>query len=408
MNQPLPPRILSLTPMPSPETAAAAAVPIHLHDASQRAEPADVIQTPLAMPNSSVPASSAPVSGFVLPHIESVSNVRLEEKLREKMDHKTKPLGALGLLEDLALQMGMVQCTDVVALLEPQMVVFASDHGIAIEGVSAYPQAVTAQMVGNMLTGGAAINVLARQHGFALHIVDAGVASELDDHPALMKRKIALGTCNMCHEAAMSLSQLDLALQTGVELMRGLPGNVVAFGEMGIANTSSAALILTRLTRTPIRDSSGRGTGLTDAQFAHKRKMLMIASLRHRRATRPLEVLAAMGGFEIAMMVGAMLQAASQRRLILIDGFIAGAAALVAQRLVPEVQHYMVFCHRSAERGHHKLLQHLKARALLDLDLRLGEGTGALLAWPLLQSAARLMSEMASFASAGVSSKAPA
>lgn len=409
MNQPLPSVNLSLTPIADAEPAASPmpALPVQHPDPAELAALAAVVRSDMTMPDSTAPKSAVSVSAFSVPRIESISNVRLERKLRDKMDHKTKPQGALGLLEDLALQMGLIQCTDVVALLEPQMVVFAADHGIAEERVSAYPQAVTAQMVSNMLSGGAAVNVLARQHGFALHVVDAGVASELDNHPALIKRKIAPGTGNMCRQAAMTVPQMDQALQAGVELVRGLPGNVVAFGEMGIANTSSAALILTRLTRTPIRESSGRGTGLTDEQFAHKRKMLMISSLRHRRATTPLEVLAAMGGFEIAMMVGAMLQAASQRRLVLVDGFIAGAAALVAQRLVPEVQHYMVFCHRSAERGHRRLLQHLKARPLIDLDLRLGEGTGALLAWPLLQSAAKLMSEMASFASAGVSQKAP-
>jgi len=409
MNQPLSSVNLSLTPMAGSKPAAEPSPPSAiLHpDPVELAALVKVVSGDVPLHERTVPKSSAPASAFAMPRIESISNVRLERKLQDKMDHKTKPHGALGLLEDLALQMGLIQCTDVVALLEPQMVVFAADHGIAAESVSAYPQTVTAQMVSNMLSGGAAINVLARQHGFALHVVDAGVASELDDHPALLKRKIAPGTGNMCRQAAMTVPQMDQALQVGVDLVRGLPGNVVAFGEMGIANTSSAALILTRLTRTPIRESSGRGTGLTDEQFAHKRKMLMIASLRHRRATTPLEVLAAMGGFEIAMMVGAMLQAASQRRLVLIDGFIAGAAALVAQRLVPEVQHYMVFCHRSAERGHRRLLQHLKARHLLDLDLRLGEGTGALLAWPLVQSAAKLMSEMASFASAGVSQKAP-
>ena len=409
MNQPLSSVSLSLTPMAGSKPAAEPSPPsaIQHPDPVELAAPAKVVSGDMTLHERTVPRSSVPASAFAMPRIESISNVRLERKLQDKMDHKTKPHGALGLLEDLALQMGLIQCTDVVALLEPQMVVFAADHGIAAENVSAYPQTVTAQMVSNMLSGGAAINVLARQHGFALYVVDAGVASELDDHPALLKRKIAPGTDNMCRQAAMTVPQMDQALQAGVDLVRGLPGNVVAFGEMGIANTSSAALILTRLTRTPIRESSGRGTGLTDEQFAHKRKMLMIASLRHRRATTPLEVLAAMGGFEIAMMVGAMLQAASQRRLVLIDGFIAGAAALVAQRLVPEVQHYMVFCHRSAERGHRRLLQHLKARHLLDLDLRLGEGTGALLAWPLVQSAAKLMSEMASFASAGVSQKAP-
>lgn len=344
-------------------------------------------------------------STFVLPVIASVSNLRLERKLQHKMDQKTKPVGALGALEDLAVQLGLIQATDVVSFHQPQMVVFAADHGVAEEGVSAYPQSVTAQMVANMLAGGAAINVLARQHGFTLHVVDAGVAVELPDHPALIKKKVAFGTTNFCRAPAMSVSQMDIALQAGVDTLRQLPGNVVALGDMGIANTSSAALLLTRLARVPIRESAGRGTGLTPVQLAHKRKVLMRASLHHRRAVTPRQALAAMGGFEIAMMVGAMLQAAHERRVILLDGFIAGAAALVAQRLVPEVRHYMVFCHRSAERGHARLLDHLKARPLLELDLRLGEGTGALLAWPLVQSAARLMSEMASFASAGVSRK---
>jgi nicotinate-nucleotide--dimethylbenzimidazole phosphoribosyltransferase len=406
MNQTLLSANPSLAPLTDPQTAAAPELDPVPSDSAEIAALAPGIHGDKAMPKSIAPKHYQPPSTFVLPVIESVTNVRLERKLRHKMDQKTKPQGALGLLEDLAVQMGLIQRTDVVTFREPQMVVFAADHGIAAENVSAYPQAVTAQMVANMLSGGAAINVLARQHGFVLHVVDAGVASELDDHPGLLKRKVALGTGNMCRQPAMTLPQMDQALQSGAEVMRSLPGNVVAFGEMGIANTSSASLILTRLTRTPIRDSCGRGTGLTEDQFAHKRKMLMIASLHHRRAATPLQVLAAMGGFEIAMMVGAMLQAASQRRLVLVDGFIAGAAALVAQRLVPEVQHYMVFCHQSAERGHRKLLHHLKARPLLDLDMRLGEGTGALLAWPLLQSAAKLMSEMASFASAGVSHKA--
>jgi len=342
---------------------------------------------------------------FTLPTIESVTDVRLEAKLRNKIDNKTKPVGALGQLEDLALQLGLIQRCDIVTFDNPQMVVFAADHGIAVEGVSAFPQAVTLQMVTNMLAGGAAINVLARQHGFALQVVDAGVAADLDDHPSLIKRKIAPGTHNLCKAPAMSEAQLDEALRAGVDTIKALPGNIVAFGEMGIANTSSAALLLHRLTGTSLKDATGRGTGLSDAQLLHKREVLTLAVLRHANATSPLQVLAAMGGFEIAMMVGAMLQAASQRRVILVDGFIAGAAALVAQKLALSVQHYMVFCHRSAERGHRLLLDHLNARPLLDLNMRLGEGTGALLAWPLVQSSAHLMNEMASFASAGVSGK---
>lgn len=342
-----------------------------------------------------------------LPVIEPTTDLALAARLRHKIDHKTKPLGALGRLEDLALQLGLIQQRETVSLRDPQMVVFAADHGIAAEGVSAYPQAVTVQMVGNMLAGGAAINVFARQHGFALQVVDAGVAADLSAHPQLLQRKIAHGTKNLCNEPAMSQAQAHAALKAGMDIVQALPGNVVAFGEMGIANTSAAALLLTRLTGAALEDATGRGTGLNDQQLIRKREVLTRALSRHQ-TTQPLDVideLAALGGFEIAMMAGAMLQAASERRVVLVDGFIAGAAALVAHALVPQVQHYMVFCHRSAERGHSLLLEHLEARPLLELDLRLGEGTGALLAWPLVQSAAHFFNEMASFDSAGVSGK---
>ena len=342
-----------------------------------------------------------------LPAIEPTADAPLEARLRHKIDHKTKPLGALGLLESLALQLGLIQRTESPSLHDPQMVVFAADHGIAAEGVSAYPQAVTVQMVGNMLAGGAAINVFARQHGFALQVVDAGVAADLPAHPRLLQRKIALGTRNRCHEAAMSRDEAHAALAAGMQTVAALPGNVVAFGEMGIANTSSAALLLARLTGGSIIDATGRGTGLDDAQLRHKQVVLARALIRHP-PTEPLDVigeLATLGGFEIAMMAGAMLHAASERRVLLVDGFIAGAAALVATALAPPVRDYLVFCHRSAETGHRLLLAHLQAKPLLDLDLRLGEGTGALLAWPLVQSAANFLSEMASFESAGVSEK---
>lgn len=342
---------------------------------------------------------------FPLPSIKSTLDANLGARLQHKIDHKTKPLGALGQLEDLALQLGLIQRSEVIAFENQQMVVFAADHGIAAEGVSAFPQAVTTQMVGNMLAGGAAINVLARQHGFALQVVDAGVASDLADHPSLVNRKIAHGTQNICIAPAMTQAQLGAALQAGFDTVKGLPGNVVAFGEMGIANTSPAALLLHRLAGISLEDATGRGTGLSDPQLLHKQQILARAAAQHPNAVEPLQALAALGGFEIAMMTGAMLQAASQRRVILVDGFIAGSAALVAQALVPEARDYMVFCHRSAERGHRLLLDHLKARPLLDLDLRLGEGTGALLAWPLLLSSASLMNEMASFESAGVSGK---
>ena len=342
---------------------------------------------------------------YSLPSIPSTADIALTAKLQHKIDHKTKPMGALGQLEKLALQLGLIQRTDALELHQPQMVVFAADHGIAAEGVSAFPQAVTVQMVGNMLAGGAAINVLARQHNFGLTVVDAGVASDLPDHPQLVKRSIARGTQNMASCPAMTAEQLHAALQAGTEVLSSLPGNVVAFGEMGIANTSPAALLLHRLAGVSIEDATGRGTGLDEAQLLHKQAVLSKAATLHRSATHPLDALAALGGFEIALMTGAMLQAASERRVILVDGFIAGSAALAACALVPAAKDYMVFCHCSAERGHRLLLAHLTARPLLDLDMRLGEGTGALLAWPLVQSAALLMNEMASFESAGVSGK---
>ena len=342
---------------------------------------------------------------FTLPNITPTADAALASKLQHKIDHKTKPLGALGQLENLALQLGLIQRSEALKLQQPQIVVFAADHGIASEGVSAYPQTVTVQMVGNMLAGGAAINVLARQHAFALHVIDAGVAGEFADHPQLIKRKVAPGTCNSSQGPAMSAEQCNAALQAGADMVKSLPGNVMAFGEMGIANTSAAALLLHRLTGVSIEDATGRGTGLTDPQLAHKQAVLKKVADLHAAATSPLSALAVFGGFEIAMMTGAMLQAASERRVILVDGFIAGNAALVACALVPAAKDYMVFCHCSAELGHHALLEYLGARPLLDLDMRLGEGTGALLAWPLVQSAALLMNEMASFESAGVSGK---
>ena len=343
-----------------------------------------------------------------LPVIAPVASPLLETRLRHKIDHKTKPLGALGRLEALALQLGLIQQQEIVTLKDPQMVVFAADHGIAAEGVSAYPQAVTVQMVGNMLAGGAAINVLARQHSFALQVVDAGVAADLPAHPQLLQLKMAHGTRNLLKEPAMPLAQACAALEAGMAVVKALPGNVMAFGEMGIANTSAAALLVMRLTGASLEDATGRGTGLNDAQLQHKQNVLALALERHKAATEPLEALAALGGFEIAMMTGAMLQAASERRVVLVDGFIASAAALVAWALVPQVKDYMVFCHCSAERGHRLLLAYLKAEPLLELDLRLGEGTGALLAWPLVQSAAHFLNEMASFDAAGVSDKTAA
>jgi nicotinate-nucleotide--dimethylbenzimidazole phosphoribosyltransferase len=349
-----------------------------------------------------------------LPRITPTANPALQAQLRHAIDHKTKPLGALGRLESLALQLGLIQQNTSVTLERPQMVVFAADHGLADEGVSAYPQAVTLQMVLNMVRGGAAVNVLARQHGFGLTVVDAGVASPLPDDATgqnpdvtLLQRKIGFGTRNMARGPAMTGAQTLAAVQAGMDVVSHLAGNVVAFGEMGIGNTSSAALLLSHLCTVPLGDVVGRGTGLSDTQIHHKLGVLLDVAQKHQAASTPLAALTAMGGFEIAMMCGAMLQAASERRVILVDGFIAGAAALVARALRPAITDYMVFTHRSAEMGHRLMLVHLQAQPLLDLEMRLGEGSGALVAWPLVQSAALLLNEMASFDSAGVSQASP-
>jgi nicotinate-nucleotide--dimethylbenzimidazole phosphoribosyltransferase len=282
-------------------------------------------------------------------------------------------------------------------------VVFAADHGVAAQGVSAYPSDVTWQMVENFLAGGAAVSVLARQHGLALTVVDAGVRHDFAPRPGLLQRKIAPGTADALAGPAMSEAQCAAAITAGREVVQALPGNTLLLGEMGIGNTSAAALLQARLTDQPIELCTGCGTGLDDAGLARKVRVLRDVLARHRQATAPLAALAAFGGFEIAMMSGAVLQAALEGRVIVVDGFIASSAVLVASRLRPEVLSRCVFAHCSDEAGHALMLRTLDADPLLTLGLRLGEGSGAALAWPLLESACRLLGEMASFESAGVS-----
>jgi nicotinate-nucleotide--dimethylbenzimidazole phosphoribosyltransferase len=341
--------------------------------------------------------------------IPDISQPELAQRLRHKLDSKTKPLGSLGRIEDLALQIGLVLGTTSPWLERPQLVVFAADHGLAAQGVSAYPSDVTAQMVRNFLRGGAAVSVLARQHGLQLTIVDCGVRHEFAPQPGLVIRKIASGTMDSSQGPAMTAAQCEQALANGSALVDELPGNALLLGEMGIGNTSAASLLLARLTGEPIAECVGAGTGLDEAGIERKRKVLVQVLAFHARAVAPLEALAAFGGFEIATMVGAVLQAARQRRVIVVDGFISTAAVLVAQALAPHVVQRCVFSHRSGECGHALMLRHLgpgpetPARALLQLDLRLGEGSGAALAWPLLDSACALLRDMATFESAGVS-----
>jgi nicotinate-nucleotide--dimethylbenzimidazole phosphoribosyltransferase len=343
----------------------------------------------------------------------------LTAALRHKIDFKTKPQGALGMLERLALQIGLIQQTLTPSLDAPHIAVFAGDHGAAKAGVSAFPQDVTWQMVENFLAGGAAINVFARANGLGLKVVDAGVAHDFGDvgrQRGLIDAKVALGTRNYIVEAAMTPAERDTAIARGAALARELAASgckVLGFGEMGIGNTAAASLITHTLTGTPLDECIGRGTGLDDPGLARKRALLKQAA---DRAGLPADakgssehaqaVLAEFGGFEIAMMAGAMLGAAEAGMVLLIDGFIVGSAFLVAARIEPNILPYAVFCHRSAEPGHQAQLKALDAEPLIDLGLRLGEGTGAALAWPLVKAAAAFLNEMASFESAGVSEKA--
>ena len=329
----------------------------------------------------------------------------LAARLQRRLDQLTKPRGSLGRLEALALQIGLIQHSERPQLRAPQLVVFAADHGLAAQGVSAYPSEVTAQMVENFLAGGAAVSVLARQHGLALTVVDAGVRSEIAARAGLLIHKVAAGTADASLGPAMSAVQCAEAIERGRNVVRQLPGNALLLGEMGIGNTSSAALLLARLGGFEIADCVGRGTGLDDVGLAHKLLVLRRVLALHAGAQEPLAALAAFGGFEIAMMTGAALQAAEERRVIVVDGFIVGAAILVASKLAPALLECCVFAHRSDEAGHGLLLDAIGAQPLLQLGLRLGEGSGAALAWPLLDSAVRLLNEMASFASAGVSER---
>ncbi|AET88436.1 MULTISPECIES: nicotinate-nucleotide--dimethylbenzimidazole phosphoribosyltransferase [Caballeronia] len=332
----------------------------------------------------------------------------LEAELRRIIDMKTKPPGSLGRLESLALQMGLIQRTTKPRIERPAMIVFAGDHGIAKEGVSAFPQEVTAQMVANFLTGGAAINALSRSVGMTLEVVDAGVATPIPIDHGYERLSLGLGTRNFAHEPAMSRETALEGIARGAARVRhhaALGTNVIGFGEMGIANTSAAACLMSRLCDVPIEDCVGRGTGLDDKGLAHKRDVLSKALALHRGEGDAIDTLATFGGFEIATMTGAYLAAACAGMTILVDGFIATSALLVASKIAPDVLDYCVFAHASDEAGHRRMLAHFDAAPLLQLDLRLGEGTGAALALPVLRAAVAFVDEMASFESAGVSNK---
>lgn len=332
----------------------------------------------------------------------------LMPELKARIDNKTKPLGALGRLEQLALKVGLIQNTLTPRLARPVILVFAGDHGVVEEGVSPFPQAVTQQMVQNFLAGGAGINIFARQNGIALRIVDAGVNHVFEPQPELIDAKVGMGTHNFLHAPAMTDEQCHEAMERGAALVSAetLAGsNVLGFGEMGIGNTSAAAALMSVLCGLPLEECVGRGAGHDEDGVKRKLAIIGKAIEHHRCSEAPLQALATYGGFEIAMMAGAMLAAAEKKAVLLIDGFIATSALLVASRIAPAVLDYCIFSHCSDESGHALLLNQLQAEPLLNLGLRLGEGTGAALAYPLVQASVNFLNQMASFQSANVSRK---
>ncbi|MBD3897611.1 nicotinate-nucleotide--dimethylbenzimidazole phosphoribosyltransferase [Halomonas sp. ML-15] len=322
------------------------------------------------------------------------------------LDTLTKPPGSLGRLEQLAVQLAGIYGEPFPQVSPPGVLVFAADHGVAAEGVSAFPQAVTAQMVANFIAGGAAINVFARQIGARLEVIDVGVASPLEG-PGVIDEKIGPGTANFAVEDAMSRDQALAAMAAGRRASaRAVEAGCrsLIIGEMGIANTTASSALLAVLSGRPVAELVGRGTGVDDAGLAHKCAVIEAAiAARAPDANDPLAVLASLGGFEIAAMAGAFMEGAARRVPLLVDGFIATVAALVACRLAPGLRDYLIFAHLSQEAGHGAALQALDGEPLLALALRLGEGSGAALAFPLLEAACRMLSEMATFETAGIS-----
>jgi nicotinate-nucleotide--dimethylbenzimidazole phosphoribosyltransferase len=331
---------------------------------------------------------------------------------RERQDRMTKPRGALGVLEEVSVQLAGLAGTCPAPIPEPAAVaVFAGDHGVHAQGVTPWPQEVTEQMVANFLAGGAVVNAFARQAGAEVAIVDVGVAADLAPAPGLLPRKVARGTKDFTQEPAMSRDEATAAMVAGLEVARDLvaAGNrCLITGDMGIANTTASAALICVFTGADPAEATGRGTGVDAATYARKVDVVCRGLALHKPdAADPVGVLAAFGGFEHAALAGFILGAAALRTPVILDGVIAGAAALAAVALVPDAAGACLAGHRSVEQGHAIALRHLGLRPLVDLDLRLGEGTGAVLALPLVQSAARALAEVATFDSAGVTDKAP-
>jgi len=330
------------------------------------------------------------------------------ERIQQAIDMKTKPPGSLGRIEKLALQMAVAQKTDNPIADPARLLLFAGDHGLVEEGVSAWPSDVTAQMVLNFLAGGAAANVFAKSNNIEISVVDAGVMADLPDHQDLFRANIRKGTRNALKENALTLEEAGAALAFGEELASdevSVGTKVIALGEMGIGNTSSAALLAHTIEGISLDILTGPGAGL-DGDGVNK-KLGILKKTAERRPGRldPMDALCAFGGLEIACMAGALIGAAQENAIVLVDGFIATSAALCALRMHPELSANVVYAHKSKEPGHKAVLEALNAEPLLDLELRLGEGSGALLAFPLLRNACAMLNEMATFESAGIAEK---
>lgn len=330
------------------------------------------------------------------------------EPLQKKIDLKTKPIGSLGELETLALQIGLIQQTLKPKITKPTLLVFAADHGLTEEGVSPFPKEVTHQMVLNFIHGGAAVNVFSKLNGLLLKVVDAGVDFDFDKGiPNLISAKIGYGTKNIIKEPAMTMALCEKAIQKGKEIVakeakKGC--NTIGFGEMGIGNTSSAALIMHKITGYSVKDCTGKGTGHNTKGLKKKTATLEKAASLYT-VTKPMEVLATFGGFEIAMMCGAMLEAKEKNMIIMVDGFISTAAFIIAHAINNSIIKNAIFCHKSKEKGHKLMHKYLQVKGLIDLKMRLGEGSGVAVAFPIIKSAVAFLNEMASFEDAGVSNK---
>jgi nicotinate-nucleotide--dimethylbenzimidazole phosphoribosyltransferase len=328
------------------------------------------------------------------------------EAARARQNVLTKPPGSLGRLEALSIQVAGITGQERPRLEDKAVITCAGDHGVVAQGVSAFPQEVTPQMVYNFLNGGAAINVLARHVGARVVVVDAGVVSGFEPQPGLAIKKIAPGTADMSQGPAMSRAQAIAAIEAGIEVLedeiaRGL--SIVATGDMGIGNTTPSSAIVAAITGRPVAEVTGRGTGINDRQLAHKVAVIEQALAANRpRPDDPLDVLAKVGGLEIGAIAGAVLGAAAHRIPVVIDGFISTAGALIAGELAPLARSYMIAAHASVETGHKAALAHLGLRPCLDFDLRLGEGTGAALVLGIVEAACKILDEMATFESAGV------